>query len=116
MEWPEVRRAARADVHETFAQTVEYTPPSGGASLTTTARLHTKYTRIGDLDREGYGQAIEEIERVIWLTEEARRIGARRGGTITDRYGMKWQLAIQDPQRDAFTIEFQVTQVKTPPP
>jgi hypothetical protein len=108
MEWTELRKLSRASVHSTFARPVTYVPALGGAGTVVSVRLHTRYARIGDLDREGYSQTIEEIERVIFLASDVARLGIRRGGSITTAEGQKYRLDLKDPTKDDFTVEFQV--------
>lgn len=63
--WDELRRQTRQAVHATFAFPATYTPPGGGASVEINARLHTRAVRFGDLDREGYAQVFEDVNRVV---------------------------------------------------
>lgn len=108
MDWTEIRKQARAQVHQTFARMVTYTPKGGGAGTPVSVRLHTRLVTHGDLDREGYSQTVEEVERVVFITIDAVRAGVGRGGTITTKDGQKYRLELRDPQRDPQTIEYQV--------
>jgi hypothetical protein len=67
MGWAELRAAARATVHEQFGLPATYTAPDVGAvALPITVRWHTKTVRHGDLDREGYAQQLEDVNRVLF--------------------------------------------------
>jgi hypothetical protein len=111
MDWAEIRRQARATIHEHFGREVEYVGPTGGASQRTSARIHTQNVLVGDLDREGYPRIMEDVDRVIFLTSEVQRLGIRRGGTVTLPAGLSYRLEIREPARDDFTVEFQVKRV-----
>jgi len=63
--WDELRRQTRQAVHATFAFPAIYTPPGGGVPVEINARLHTRVVRFGDLDREGFAQVIEDVNRVV---------------------------------------------------
>ena len=66
MGWAETRAAARDTVHATFGLSASYLAPGGGP-LTSgiSVRWHTKTMRHGELDREGYPQVQEDINRIV---------------------------------------------------
>jgi len=67
MGWAETRAAARLAVHEQFGLPATYTAPDVGAvALPITVRWHTKSVRHGDLDREGYAQQNEDVNRMLF--------------------------------------------------
>lgn len=66
MSWATIRAAAKRAVHDTFAREATYTAPAEGATpVPARIRLHTKFLRFGDLDREGYAQVIDDVNQVI---------------------------------------------------
>lgn len=66
MAWADIRSAARETVHENFGRTASYLAPAGGMLIDgITVRWHTKVLRHGDLDREGYPQVLEDVNRII---------------------------------------------------
>lgn len=75
MGWQETRAAARDVVHATFGVAATYFPPGAdpedeGEGTPVTIRHHTATWTGGDLDREGYAQQIEDINRIVMDTEE----------------------------------------------
>ena len=66
MGWAETRTMTRAIVHETFGLSASYLAPAGGALIAgITVRWHTRTMRHGDLDREGFPQVQEDINRIV---------------------------------------------------
>lgn len=71
MSWATIRAAAKRTVHDTFARDATYTGPEDGAMpVAARIRLHTKFLRFGDLDREGYAQVIDDVNQVMVNTGE----------------------------------------------
>lgn len=68
--WHDTRRNSRLAVHARFAVPATYTPPNGGVPVQCSARLHTKIARFGDLDREGFSEVVEDVNKVILLQSE----------------------------------------------
>lgn len=83
MAWADIIAEARAAVHEEFALPATYTAPQVGAvPLPITVRWHTNSVRHGDLDREGYAQQNEDINRMIFLADQV--VPARNGVVVLD--------------------------------
>jgi len=62
MSWGEIRARANRVVHTTFAREATYTAPAEGSTpVPARIRLHDKFLRFGDLDREGYAQVIDDV-------------------------------------------------------
>lgn len=72
MDLDTLRDSCRTKVHETFGIPAVYTPPGDGATPVnlTKARLHRNMVRQGDLDREGYAQVVEDVNRVVFDSDE----------------------------------------------
>jgi len=68
--WQEIRAAARDTVHSTFAGAATYYAPGSVVAVPVTVRHHTATVVGGDLDREGYAEQIEDVNRVIMDTTE----------------------------------------------
>lgn len=82
MGWAETRGLARAAVHEAFGLSATYLPPGGGPTITgLTVRWHSRTVRHGDLDREGYAQVQEDVNRIMVNTAEVP--DPERGAIIT---------------------------------
>ncbi len=82
MGWAETRALARSAVHQAFGLAASYLPPGGGALITgLTVRWHSRTVRHGDLDREGYAQVQEDVNRIMIDTAEVPC--PERGGLIT---------------------------------
>lgn len=70
MGWQEIRAAARDVVHATFGFPAMYFAPGSGVGQLVTVRHHTGTWTGGDLDREGYAEQIEDVNRIVIDTEE----------------------------------------------
>lgn len=70
MNWQEIRASARDVVHSTFGVGATYFPPGSEDGTPVTVRHHTRTVVGGDLDREGYAEQIEDVNRIVLDTEE----------------------------------------------
>jgi hypothetical protein len=101
--WDETRKQARRLVHQQFAVPATYTAPLVGAvPVPCMVRLHTQIARAGDLDREGYGEVVIDISRVVFLQEE---VTPARLGLVTMASGRQFSvdLVIQ-PDDDVIVV------------
>lgn len=69
MDWAETRQAARRVVHDTFRLPAVYTSRAGVVTPCF-VRMHNEMKSFGDLDREGFAQREEEINRIIFDSVE----------------------------------------------
>lgn len=112
MGWQETRRAARLAVHRQFAVPATYTAPAPGAvPVDCSVRLHTRIARFGDLDREGYAQVVEDINRVVFLQSEVPSPQRKGVVTITSN-GLQFTIDLKVPSDSDDTII--VCEVKPP--
>lgn len=81
MSWQEVRTAARDLVHEVFAANANYFAPGSAVPVPCNVRRHTRTVLQGDLDREGYAQQFEDVDRIVIDTQEVAS-PARRGRVV----------------------------------
>lgn len=70
MGWQDIRAAAREVVHTTFAVVATYYAPGSVVAVPVMVRHHTAMWTGGDLDREGYAEQIEDVNRLVLDTEE----------------------------------------------
>lgn len=70
MGWQDIRSQARDVVHATFCVPATYFPPGSDEGVTVTVRRHTVTAVGGDLDREGYAEQIEDVNRIVLDTEQ----------------------------------------------
>jgi hypothetical protein len=70
MGWQETRAAARDVVHSTFGVEATYFAPGSATPVPVHVRHHTGTVQQGDLDREGYGEVIEDVNRIVLDTTE----------------------------------------------
>lgn len=61
---------ARDVVHDTFNVEANYFPPGSSVATAVKVRLHTRSVVGGDLDREGYGEQFEDVNRIVLDTEQ----------------------------------------------
>lgn len=97
-------------VHATFAGSAEHYPTkvTTGAGNAITVRDHSNTVVTGDLDREQYAKVVEDIDRLILLTEEVNRFGIKEGHYIKLQDGRVMYLELQRPVNDDFTVTFEV--------
>lgn len=111
MAWIDIVQQARAVVHETFKRDALYYPSSdvSGSGVPVSVRLHDSQVMTGDLDREGYSQVYEDVERLVFLTSEVTANNVQRMGyvRIIDNNQL-YRLDLREPSRDGFTVTFQV--------
>jgi hypothetical protein len=70
MNWFAIKAKAQQDVHATFAVPAVYRAAGTMVDVDITARLHTRQEIIGDLDREGFAQILQDVNRVVLDTAE----------------------------------------------
>lgn len=79
MGWRETRAAARDKVHETFLVPALYYAPGSADPIEVNVRHHTRDVLAGDLEREGYGERIVDVNRIVLDTSE---VTPARGGKV----------------------------------
>lgn len=97
MGWADIKRQARLRVHAQFAVSATYSAPNSADPIPCNVRLHTKIAQFGDLDREGFGQVVEDINRVIFLQSEVTPV---RKGLVTLYSGHQFTIDIIEPRTD----------------
>ena len=127
MDWGELRAAVRNTVHSVFARSATYQSPSYPAGhpptfamqqgtmavnpVDITVRLHTNIEVFGDLDREGYAQQAEDVNRMVFLSAD---ITPARGGIVTMEDGSVYQIRHVLPADGPAEIACLVARVRTP--
>ena len=61
-------------VHATFGVAATYYAPGSSVGIPVTVRHHTTTWTGGDLDREGYAEQIEDVNRIVMDTAEVMPI------------------------------------------
>lgn len=101
MDFTELKRDCRLRVHENFTRPASYESPDGSAALDVTVRLHTSPQIFGDLDREGYGKRVEDINAVVFLLSEVQP--AVRGVVTFTGSGISYVIKELAPPEDELT-------------
>lgn len=65
MGWQETRAAAREVAHATFGVDATYYAPGSSTGVLVKVRHHTRTWIGGDLDREGYADQYEDVNRIV---------------------------------------------------
>jgi hypothetical protein len=68
--WDDIRQDARLAVHSEFGRAADYLAPGETVPVACTVRFHTRVVRQGDLDREGYAEVYEDVNRIVFLRSE----------------------------------------------
>jgi hypothetical protein len=111
MGWAETRKASRLQVHARFAVSATYTAPiSGAVPVDCKVRVHTKVSRFGDIDREGFAEVVQDLTRVIFLQSEVPE--PRMNGVVAvidgPLAGKSFTVEIVEPVDDDSIISCQV--------
>lgn len=69
-DWFAIKAKMQQDVHSTFSASAVYRAAGTMFDQPVTVRLHTRQEIIGDLDREGFAQILQDLNRVVIDTEE----------------------------------------------
>jgi hypothetical protein len=105
--WFEVKSKMQQDVHATFAVPAIYRAAGTMYNLNITARLHTSQEIIGDLDREGFAQILQDVNRVVLDISEVA--APTRLSTLTFCDGRVYILEALIPTGNAQHQTWQVT-------
>jgi len=86
-EWTVIKGMARRAVHDVFAVEAVYTPPGPNRTpLGVRVRWHVRGNRLlGDLQGQGYGEVVTDVDRVVFNMEQLAEINAplpERGARI----------------------------------
>lgn len=112
-DWRSQKQEAQLAVHRQFAVCATYTPPGVGASpVSVHVRHHTRIAQFGDLDREGFAQVIEDVNRMIFLSCEAK---PERKGVVEMDDGRQYVIDTVQPSLDGLTVTCDVASKKVVP-
>lgn len=118
MSWADIRNEITAACHEQFAVPAtyyEYT--SGGISAWTLhpdvmVRFHSRHVRDGDLDREGYAEALEDVNRVVFYLADLTFV-PKQSDRI-DIGGRVFRLDVEDTRSDDTIAVWHVRESEIP--
>ena len=106
----DIRDQSRAAIHAKFALPAVISDSGGSAIGTAHVRLHLADSRaFGDLDREGFAQVIEDVNRMIFLTAEAK---PERKGVVEMDDGRQYVIDTVQPSLDGLTVSCDVASKK----
>jgi hypothetical protein len=115
MAWDDIVQQARAVVHVTFQREALYYPSSNvsGSGVPVMVRLHSsQVVTTGDLDREGYSQVYEDVERLVFTQADVTTNSIQRGGYVRRvANGQLYRLELREPTTDDYSVSFQVVRV-----
>lgn len=115
MAWDDIVQSARAVVHDTFRRDALYYPSSdvSGSGVPVSVRLHSsQIVTTGDLDREGYSQVYEDVERLVFTQADVTANSIQRGGHVRRVLtGQVYRLELREPTTEDYTVSFQVVRV-----
>lgn len=75
MNWFATKAKMHQDVHGTFSVPATYRAAGSLVDVPINARLHTRREVIGDLDREGFTQVVQDVNRVVLDVTEVPNAG-----------------------------------------
>lgn len=97
--WDAIKAKSRRVVHDTFGVAATYAPPGSTAGpLPIKVRHHTREVRLGDLDREGYAETAEDINRLVFWRADIDPV--QYGIVIITSSGLRYRLEIRVKQDD----------------
>lgn len=104
---------ARRAVHKTLAVPAVYVDDSMNGPMDIRARWHSRINRFGDLDRQGYAEIIENIDRIIFVPSDHAGFMPKRGGRVTfAQYGATFELDTREPKDGPLEVVWLVTRLK----
>ncbi len=103
----DIKRQARAIIHETLAEVIIYIQMKGAVLQTPTVRLHLVFDQIGDLRRAGFAEQVEQVPKVIFLNGTVTPI--QTAVIVTDSQGA-YQISRTHPADD-ITIKADVVKL-----
>jgi hypothetical protein len=110
MSWADIKASMKRDVHTTFKLSAVYRAAGSETDVAIAARLHTSQAIIGDLDREGFAQVVQDINRVVFDMAELDTLGItlNRLDRVTFADGRAYDL---DVMLETGNLDFQTWQV-----
>jgi len=110
MNWLDIKKRARENVHGAFSLPALFRRKSGGAEISGTARLHYKVRKFGDLDREGYGTVVENIDSVV--IDNRVFTDAKEGDRVFfPALNRAFKLDVRGESEDDIFVKWEVTEV-----
>lgn len=109
--WSDVKRQARENVHATFSLPATHIKAGTGVESPVSVRLHNRQAIIGDLDREGFSQQPQEVDRLIFLSSEVALYDVRQKDRVMLDDDRVFYLDLRCPVLDPYTTEFNVSPV-----
>lgn len=114
MPWDEIRAEISTACHEQFGIPALYyrysSLPGPVIPASVDVRLHSRHIRTGDLERDGYAEVTEEVERIVFLREQLDAPIARSTVDVNGRY---FRLDVQDSRSDETISVWDVTEVSS---
>ena len=112
MGWAQLRQAARAVVHKTFAlDALYFASTAATVGLPVTVRVHSKVLVAGDLQNEGFSRTYEDTEKVVFRQADAVQLNVKKGGILKVEDGRLFRLQVRNAVLDDFAVEYQVTRI-----
>lgn len=98
--WQDQKADAQLAVHRQFALEATYTPPGVGASpVAVLVRHHSRIATFGDLDREGFAQTVDDVNQIIFDTQE---VEPEKRGIVVFADGGRYRVELVQPTKSRF--------------
>lgn len=110
MSWHTDRAAMREDVHGKFSRAARYFAPGSASYVVCSVRRHDNQARFGDLDRDGYAQVVEEVQRCVFDVTEVPS-PEEKGRVHFTEDGFVYRIATVLPADDARYITCELVRV-----
>lgn len=81
-DFAKTKALVRQTVHKTFGVPALYMDSTKQQPVAVRVRWHSRIERTGDLDNQGYAEVIQGIDRIVFLSSEARLNGVKKNGTV----------------------------------
>ena len=120
MPWADIRQEITAACHEEFGLPATYLENTGVGLRpwveheNITVRLHSRQIREGDLDRDGFAEFLESLDRIVFTDIENLPFEPKRGDRVA--VGSKfYRLETEDSRSDGYISVWDLKESENPP-
>lgn len=81
-DFSKAKAQVRQTVHKTFGVPALYSDSSTPSPVDVRVRWYSRIEQAGDLESQGYANVIQGIDRIVFLSADARTLGVKKNGTV----------------------------------
>lgn len=81
-DFSKLKAQVRQTVHKTFGVPALYADSATPSPVDVRVRWHSRIEQVGDLENQGYANVIQGVDRIVFLSSDARSLGVKKNGTV----------------------------------